>query len=360
MQIRAAPLAPRHTRKAVITRVFAMLWVLSWTLPAMASGTAPALRVLAWPGYADEDVVRVFEQQSGRRVQVTYVTSDDELWQKTGTSPGEFDVFAVNTAELQRYLIATRLLPIDLTQIPNQSRQLVRFQTLTQSQLLRKNNQVYAIPYTYSEMGLIYNPDIVTAPPTSIAALWDPRYRGQVLAFDASNHNFSIAAQALGFPDPFHLDESQMAAAAIKLIDLRRNLFALYSDPDEVIQLYRETGIALIYANYGTQQVSKLRQAGFNIGYVIPAEGAFAWLDCWVITREARDVALAHAWINYMLEPQVGQILTERQGLANTLSTPAGQRESDRILWLEPLAKPQQRSALWERIRAGEPPEHFR
>ncbi|PLX72710.1 MAG: spermidine/putrescine ABC transporter substrate-binding protein, partial [Azoarcus sp.] len=36
---------------------------------------AEVLRVLAWPGYADPDVVKVFEQRTGSRVEVTVIDS---------------------------------------------------------------------------------------------------------------------------------------------------------------------------------------------------------------------------------------------------------------------------------------------
>jgi len=59
------------------------------------------LRVLAWPGYADSDVVKTFEQRTRSKVEVTIIDSDDVLWQKVSqNNAGNFDVFAVNTAEL--------------------------------------------------------------------------------------------------------------------------------------------------------------------------------------------------------------------------------------------------------------------
>ncbi len=47
-----------------------------------------------------------------------------------------------------------------------------------------------------------------------------------------------------------------------------------------------------MFANYGSQQVQLLKAAGLNVGYVVPKEGALAWLDCWAITRHAPDAAM--------------------------------------------------------------------
>ena len=41
---------------------------------------ADTVRVLTWPGYADPDIVRTFEQRHGVKVEVTFIDSDLTLW----------------------------------------------------------------------------------------------------------------------------------------------------------------------------------------------------------------------------------------------------------------------------------------
>ncbi|MEW6705843.1 MAG: extracellular solute-binding protein [Pseudomonadota bacterium] len=326
---------------------------------SLAAQAAPTLRVLAWPGYADPDIVRRFEQRHQVKVQVSIVSSDESLWERVNANGGaDVDVFAVNTAELKRYVDARLVVPLNLQSIPNTRSQLPRFRNLGAIPNVVREGRVYAVPYTYSEMGLIYDRKQVQAPPESISALWDPRYRGRVLAFDTSSHNFSIAALALGKPDPFRLDEAGYAQVARHLVALRRNVLTFYSLPEEAAELFITQKAALLFANYGTQQVQQLKKAGADIGYVIPREGALAWLDCWTVTRGARDKALAEAWIDYMLERPVSMALTERQGLANTVA--AGAEPAGRILWLEPVEDAERRAALWSQIISGARPEVLR
>jgi putative spermidine/putrescine transport system substrate-binding protein len=330
-------------------------------LAALAASTAvqagEVLRVLAWPGYADPDIVKVFEQRFKAAVQVTVVSSDENLWERISANHGrDFDVFAVNTAELKRYLDAGLVAPLDLAGIPNIARQQPRFRDRRAIPNIVRGTDVYAVPYTYSAMGLIYDRHQFREPPDSISALWDPRYKGRVLAFDTGGHNFSIAALSLGMPNPFQLDETAYTQVATHLIALRRNVLTFYSLPEESVQLFREHKVALLFANYGTQQVQQLRKAGADIGYVIPREGALAWLDCWTVTRGARNKALAEAWVNYMLEGPVGHALTERQGLANTLEASDIDEHNNKIIWLEPVEDAARRSAIWERIVSGDRP----
>ncbi|RKE38144.1 putative spermidine/putrescine transport system substrate-binding protein [Paraburkholderia sp. BL23I1N1] len=326
--------------------------------PVLAAGTV--LRVLAWPGYADADVVKTFEARYNAKVEVTWVDSDEALWaQMHAQGTPQFDVLAANTAEIERYTRANLLVPLDLASLPNTKKQLPRFQALSSIEGLTSVGNVYAIPFTYSSMGLIYDRKQIAVAPRSMRELWNPRYRGKVLDFNSAQHNFSFTALALGYPHPFQLDATQMRVIAQKLVDLRRNLLTYYTLPEEATAFFIQHKVALMFGNYGTQQVESLRRAGADVGYVIPDEGALAWLDCWSMTRFARDRPLALAWINYMLEPDVSALLTQRQGLANTLTAPAENSDKARIVWIGPVEDIQRREELWNRIVSGDRSERF-
>ncbi len=357
-------------RTRVRIAVFGLLIILTAGLvaAALAAFAAPpeavndnVLRVLAWPGYADSDVVSAFEVQFHVRVEVTFVDSDEALWTRMhSAAPPPYDVLAANTAEIQRYAHERLLAPIDLSRVPNRRRQLPNFQQLATIGGLVEEGATYAIPFTYSSMGLIYDRKQVLVAPHSMRELWNPRYRGKVLDFNSAQHNFSFTALALGYSDPFRLSPVQTLAVAHKLIDLRRNLLTYYTLPEEATALFVQHRAALMFGNYGTQQVELLRRAGADVGYVIPDEGALAWLDCWAVTRGAQHPELAFAWINYMLEPAIGALLTERQGLANTLAPPPGlDTGHQHLVWLQPVEDIARRETLWSRIVSGDRPERF-
>lgn len=334
----------------------ALMLGLAWSLPGQALET---LRVLTWPGYADSDLVKAFEKQHGVRVEVSFVSSDELLRQKISANQGgDFDVFAANTAELQHYIAQQLVLPLRLANIPNTAHQLPRFRQTRSIPGITRLGQVYAIPYTYSEMGLIFDRRQFKAAPTSLSVLWDPQYRGRVLAFDTGGHNFSIAALALG-GQPFRIEGTKFKEVANHLIALRRNVLTFYTLPEESVELFRQHAAALMFANYGRQQLKLLRDAGADVGYVIPVEGALAWLDCWAVTRGVKNKELAERWINYMLDRRVSRELTRRQGLSNTIEADTAPAQADRIIWLEPVEDDQRRAALWARIISGDLPASF-
>lgn len=342
----------QYRRRFLLT----VVWLACAAIGSAAwAGEARVLRVLAWPGYADADVVQAFEKRHGVRVELATVASDTDLWERIGADDGRrFDVFAVNTAELQRYLARGLVQPIDLSQVPNVRRQLPRFRNLSAIAGLTRGKDVYGIPYTYAEMGLIYDRAQFSVPPESISALWDPRLKGRVIAYSGASHNVSLAAQSLHFASPFAVPSGDWPKVVDRLIALRRNVLGFYTTPDEAVQLFRSHRAALLFANYGMQQVRLLRAAGEDVGYVIPREGALAWLDCWVITRGASDRALAHAWIDYMLEAGVSGLLETRQGLASTIRESPSGRPGDRLHWLEPVEDVARREQVWERVVSGD------
>jgi len=334
-----------------------LLMSLLLSVPAQAMET---LRVLAWPGYADPDLVQVFEQRYQVKVEVTVINSDDVMWERLTARQGEgFDVFSVNAAELQRYIDSAISIPLTPADIPNTAKQLPRFRDLAAIPGLSRNGVIYAIPYTYSEMGLIYDRKVFKTPPDSFAVMWDKRYKGRVLAYQGSEHNFSLAAMVQGLNNPFQIPADDFSRLSRYLVELRRNVLTFYRSPEQATALFMQNHSVLLFANYGKQQVNMLRKAGADIGYVIPKEGALAWLDCWSVTRTAKNRKLAQAWINYTLDTSVSQALTARQGLSNTLEVPATVHDTDKMLWLQGVEDVARRSALWNRIISGDVAEKF-
>jgi putative spermidine/putrescine transport system substrate-binding protein len=96
---------------------------------------------------------------------------------------------------------------------------------------LQQQGQLFAVPYTYSTMGIIYDKRQFSRPPDSMNVLWDPRYRHKVLDFNSGQHNFSFAALASGISQPFQLDAAQQAAMVKRLIALRRNVLTFTACP---------------------------------------------------------------------------------------------------------------------------------
>ena len=275
-----------------------------------SSASAETLRVLAWEGYADPDWVKDFTKETGIDVDVVFIGSDDEIWAKIKGSEGkDFDVMAVNTAQLQRYIDADLVKPWDLSKIPNQKDVLPRFRDLSAIKGMTRDGKVYGIPFCFDSIGLIYDTDKVKPAPTSMTVLWDPQYQGKVLAYDNGEHNFSFTALTEGIENPFHLTDEQFAKIKDKLVDLKRNTLSFYTTADEAMQIYQNNDVALIWANYGQQQVKALQK--------------------------------------------VGGELSERTGFGNTVTETDSANPNDKLVWLQLVEDPLKRSDMWNEVKAA-------
>ena len=61
-----------------------------------------------------------------------------------------------------------------------------------------RDGKLHAIPFCFDSIGLIYDTDKVKPAPTSMEVLWDPKYKGKILAYDNGEHNFSFTALTMG------------------------------------------------------------------------------------------------------------------------------------------------------------------
>ena len=321
----------------------------------VSAASAETLRVLAWEGYADPDWVKDFTKETGIDVDVVFVGSDDEIWAKIKGSEGkDFDVMAVNTAQLQRYIDADLVKPWDLAKIPNQKDVLPRFQDLSKISGVTRDGKAYGIPFCFDSIGLIYDTDKVKPAPTSMSVLWDPQYQGKVLAYDNGEHNFSFTALTLGIENPFHLSADQFAAVKAKLLELKPNVLSFYTTADEALQIYQNNDVALIWANYGQQQLKAMQKVGAHVAYIAPAEGSLSWLDNWALTSGAKDPDAAAKWVNFLLDKKIGAALSERTGFGNTAVASSNANDNDKLVWLESVEDPLKRSDLWNEIKASQ------
>jgi len=326
---------------------------------ALAAGLAmPAaakeLRILAWQGYADDDWVQEFKGQCGCDVSVVFIGTDDEIWAKIKGSEGkDFDLFAVNTAQLQRYIDAGLTTPIDLDKVPNQKQTLPLFNDLTTVKGVMRDGKLHAIPYAFDSVGIIYDPKKVDTPPDSMSVLWDPKYKGKMLGYDNGEHNFSTTGLIMGVANPFQLTAEQLEQAKQKLIEMKHNLLSFYTTADEAVQIWQNNDVAVMFANYGQQQVKMMKDAGLDIVYVNPKEGALAWLDTWALTSGVQDKELAESWINFVLQKKVGEQLSQRTGFGNTVAPFPSAGENDKLVYLEFVEDPTKRADLWNEIKAA-------
>ena len=96
-----------------------------------------------------------------------------------------------------------------------------------------------------------------------------------------------------------------------------------------------------------------MREAGANVAYVNPKEGALAWLDTWAMTSGVQDKELAEKWVDFVLQKNISGALSERTGFGNTVVPTPNANEGDKMVWLEFVEDPLKRADLWNEVKAA-------
>jgi spermidine/putrescine-binding protein len=262
-----------------------------------SAGSDSTLVVATWKDYGvDLDWVATdFKQRSGATLQFKYIDSEANLIELLKSANGTIDVALPNLQYIGQAISAGLLHELDhgkLTNFPD------IYPALSSEAALRSGGKLYGIPWTWGSTGLFYTPSAFPTPPTSLAVLWDPRYKGKVGLIDDGLVNVMAAALYLG-EDPQNPNLSKIEPA---LRALKANAKIIYSSTDDLAHALSGKTVKVGIGN--SDGVGGIHAGGVSdLAYTIPTQGAVGWIDNWTITAKTRRLELAYKWLNYMTSP---------------------------------------------------------
>jgi spermidine/putrescine-binding protein len=332
--------------------IFAVGAAAALAYPAVVRAQSSKLRVFTWEGYAEAPFVEQFEKDNHCKVSVTYTSSTDEMFAKVSGSKGtDFDIVSVDTSSINRYKKQGLLLPFDLSLLPGRNKLIKVFADIKS---ISVGGKVLAQPIAWGGLPLVYSNKVFKTAPDSWAVIWDPKYAQQVIGQDDAIVQTASAALMLGLKNPFKLTDDQFAAVKDKLIKIKRNILSYYAGSDDGVRIFMDNQLALMQS-FGEHQIKELKKRGADIGYVIPKEGAIGWIDCQSISIGARDVGLAHKWLEASLSPLAASMISERIGYGNAvdnaLNEKIGLTYADKLTFLEEPESVDRRVKLWDEVK---------
>ena len=148
------------------------------------------LRLLSWEGYCEDEWVKPFEEENNVKLNISYMGSDDELFAKMRGGKGmTYDLLSTNVAHLIPLSESDLIVPINSKNIPNYKDLIPAFKD-TYSFV---NGKLWSVPLVWGTINFCYNADYFKdkEPPTSYWDMWDPKYKGKVLASEDAGINIS-------------------------------------------------------------------------------------------------------------------------------------------------------------------------
>lgn len=265
----------------------------AWTCPDDFAGQT--LNVYNWSTYIADDTVANFEAACGVRVVYdTYPTDDDMLVRLRQGNPG-FDIVVPSDVTVTLMIEDDLLEPLDRSAIPGFANLDDTFLDLTFDP-----GNVYTVPYQWGTVGIGYNVTRV-GEISSWAEMF--AHDGNVAWLDDVTAMIGVALIMIGH-DPNSSVPAELEAARDFLIENGRNVVYIAEDDGQEMLARGEIDIAVEYSGDVFQIMDECECDDF--GYVIPEEGANFWVDSLAIPRGAQNAALAHVFIDYILDPHVG------------------------------------------------------
>jgi spermidine/putrescine transport system substrate-binding protein len=263
------------------------------------------LVILNWSEYLDPDLVEKFETRLNARLREVYFESDDLRDDMMLETDGKgYDLALVNGISVDLYRKRGWLSPVSEAQIPNlkhiDSRWLDAFPGL----------EGYTVPYFWGTMGIAYRKDLVPAPPTSWMDILQPAesLRGKIGMVENSRDALGMALKALGY-SANSTDSKQIKAAEQLLLAQKPHVKTYtYVALNEESALVSGDIIATMIYSGDALMVQEHHQ---EIDYVVPSEGGNIWVDYLVILENSKNKALAHAFLNFLNEPENAAQLAE-------------------------------------------------
>lgn len=316
-----------------------------------------------WADYMPQSVLDAFTAEYGVRVAtLNYETVEAAVAQLRAGQ--RFDVVVMEN-DLIPSLVADGLLAeIDYRNVPNFKNISANFRDLAFDP---GNN--YSIPYNYGTTGLVVRSDLVKAPITRWADLWDPRYAGKIAVRSQPTELISVSLVSLGYPLNSE-DPQELEAALQHLLDLKPAVIFVDNETEKAIPILL-SGAAVLMVGW-PQDGYQARQENEAITYALPEEGRLFWGDTFVIPANSPNKYTAELFLNFILRPEISaQIVNEiKYANANEAAYPFIHPEifNDSIVfphaetirkadWYMPLSPAGEKlyADIWKRFLAGQP-----
>lgn len=290
-----------------------------------AAAQAATVHIYNWSDYIGEGTLEAFEKETGIKPVYDVFDSNETLEGKLLAGRSGYDVVVPSNHFLGKQIRAGVFQKLDKSKLPNWN----NLDPALLKQLQRNDpDNVYAVPYLWGTNGIGYNVEMVTSAlgiekVDSWAVLFEPEYAKKLagcgIAFlDSADEMIPAVLNYLGL-DPNSEDPEDYAKATAKLEQVRPYVRYYHSSKYVSDLANGDICIAAGFSGDVFQAAARADEAGKNIdiAYSIPKEGGNLWFDMLAIPADARNADEAHAFIDFLLRPDVIAAVSDYVGYAN-------------------------------------------
>ncbi|UJW76145.1 polyamine ABC transporter substrate-binding protein [Rhizobium sp. SL42] len=272
------------------------------------------VHVYNWSDYIDESVLEDFTKETGIKVVYDVFDSNELLETKLLAGGSGYDVVVPTGPFLARQITAGVFQKLDKAKLPNLSNM---WPDISERLAKYDPGNEYAVNYMWGTTGIGYNTAKLKEAlgadfkVDSWDAIFKPENAEKLKAcginiLDASDETFAISMNYIG-KDPDSKETADLEAGGAVYSQIRP--FVKTFNSSSYIDDLANGDICLTIGWSGDILQAKARaeeaKNGVEIEYVIPKEGTYMWFDNLAIPADAKNVAEAHEFINYLMKPDV-------------------------------------------------------
>ncbi|MBY6069342.1 extracellular solute-binding protein [Leisingera aquaemixtae] len=298
-------------RRALNTTAAACLLI--GAAASQASADSQQVNITAWAEYFPREVLDSFEAETGISVVYDYFDSLEQLETKMLAGATNYDVVLPSALVANRLMQVGALAELDQEKLPNRGNLDPKIMEFLSR---HDEDNRHGVPYLWGTTGVIYNPALIAermenAPVESLRMIFDPDVVSKfadcgVAIIDSPEEIMAIALNYLGL-NPFTSDKADFDKAYEMLAEVWPHV-RHFKTASIINDLARgDLCLALGWSGDAGLAYARALEAGngVEIAYSIPQEGTEVFFDFMSVPDDAPHPENAHAFINYMMKPDV-------------------------------------------------------
>ncbi len=273
----------------------------------IACGIRPAfsdtqLTWVGWQGYDEPLKLGSFLADNGISLATTYINTNEEIITRLQAGgAGQTDLITIYFGHIPILVAADLLEPIDESKLPGIKDVFPEFLNVDS---IRRDGKLYAMPFTWGTLSMIYDP--AAAPkPTSWKDCLKEEYKGKVaLVDDATGLLATWAPIVTGTKTPTRITMDELKKTIDFLIEIKKNhARTLASSYGEAVDMFARGEVV-------TSAIGWDAMVGFaaakqkKLDYAIPEEGVMVFMDTVAIPKGAPHLDLAYKALEQCISPE--------------------------------------------------------
>lgn len=251
------------------------------------------LHIYNWGEYTGENLISMFEEQTGAKVVMENFDSNEQMYIKVANQES-YDILVPSDYMIERLISEDLLQKLDHSKLD-----CLDYLADGVTGLPYDPNNDYSVPYFWGTVGIVYDKTKVSLEDLEKEGyniFLDTKYKGDIYLYDSERDSFMMALKALGYSMNTK-SEAELQEAYEWLLECVKTM-----EPeivtDEIIDNMAQgrKALGLIYSGDATYVMSENE----NMGYFMPNEGTNLWSDAMVIPKNAKNVDLAYEFINFV------------------------------------------------------------